>query len=68
MKRRGAIALPKRETATGTTTASHLVVVVVVAAAGVAAGGIETERTNVAALASDLPRYETILPFVLCPV
>lgn len=64
MKRKGVIALPKRETATGTTTANHLGVVVGVAAAG----GIEKERTNVAALASDLPRYETILPFVLCPV
>lgn len=56
MKRRVAIALPKTETETGTTTANHLDVVVGVAAAGVAAAGIEKESTNVASLAIDRPR------------
>lgn len=58
MKRTVVIALPKTETATGTTTANHLGVVVGVAAAGVAAAGTETGNTHVAALAIDLPRYE----------
>lgn len=61
MKRTVVIALPKTETATGTTTANHLDVVV---AAGVAAAGIETESTDVATLAIDLPRYETLFPFL----
>lgn len=68
MKRTVVIALPKTETVTGTTTANHLDVVLGVAAAGVAAVGIETESTDVATLAIDLPRYETLFPFLLCPV
>lgn len=64
MKRTVMKALPKTETATGTTTANHLDVVVGVAAAGVAAAGIETESTDVAILAIGLPRYETLFPFL----
>lgn len=64
MKRTVVIALPKTETVTGTTTANHLDVVVGVAAAGVAAVGIETESTDVATLAIDLPRYETLFLFL----
>lgn len=56
------IALPKIETATGTTTANHLDVVVGVAAAGVAAAGTETGSSKVAALAFGPPRYEPLLP------
>lgn len=65
MKRTVVIALPKTETVTGTTTANPLDVVVGVAAAGVAAAGIETESADVASLALDLPRYETLFPFLL---
>lgn len=65
MKRTVVIALSKTETVTGTTTANHLDVVVGVAAAGVAAAGIETESTDLATLAIDLPRYETLFPFLL---
>lgn len=56
------IALPKTETATGTTTANHLDVVVGVAAAGVAAAATETGSSNVAALAFGPPRYVPHLP------
>lgn len=65
MKRTVVIALPKTETATGTTTANPLVVVVGVAAAGVAAAGTETESADIAPLAIDRPRYEPLFSFLL---